>query len=215
MRAQRKLNWQRLTHDGWSTELRHEDYNITGTLKFNNGRQIGKRTAQKLLKAYWHKLDRMFFGHAAKKGAGIERWVFAEYGELGDNLHFHFKAKAPTETFFFCCVANTVWSKFHNQTSSKQLSEITPTINPKNSALYVSKSTRQFHFDEAGFSASHRNKANTNIESFQNIAQAQRILNQISISELTEAQQIVKEHIAKAEKRIQLRQYKAEARGAQ
>lgn len=214
MRIHTKSNWQKLTHEAWGKELSHEVYDITGTLKFNNGRRIGKTTAKKILKAYWHKLDRIFFGKSANKGIGIERWVFAEYGELGDNLHFHFKAKAPTEPFFFCCVANTIWSKLHAQTSSQQLSEITPTINPLLSARYVSKSTRQFHFDEVGFSASHRNKTNIDIESFQTLAQAKRILNQINQKELTQAQQIVEQHIAKAEQRLQLRQIRTEARGA-
>lgn len=213
MQKSYNLNWKKLTHDSWANELSNKDYDITGTLKFHNGRRVGKAAANKLLKAYWHKLDRIFFGHAANKGVGIERWVFAEYGELGDNLHYHFKAKAPTELVFFCAVANIIWSRMNPQTAAQKFNEITPTIDPTKSALYVTKSTKQFYFDEVGFSASHQNKKPINIENFQTLAQAKRILNQAGITEITQAKQLIKDQIKQAQKRIQLRQNKSETLG--
>lgn len=213
MHVHYNLNWRKLTHDGWAKELGNKDYDITGTLKFNNGRRVGKAAAHKLLQAYWHKLDRIFFGKAAKNGVGIERWVFAEYGELGDNLHYHFKAKAPTEPVFFCAVANLIWSEMNQQTAAQRFNEITPTIDPKKSALYVTKSTKHFHFDEVGFTASHRNKKPVNIEDFQTIEQANRVLNHIGIDEIYQAKNLVKDQIEQAQKRINLRQNKSEALG--
>lgn len=213
MQKSYNLNWKKLTHEGWAKELANKDYDITGTLKFNNGRRVGKAAANKLLKAYWHKLDRIFFGHAADKGVGIERWVFAEYGELGDNLHYHFKAKAPTEPVFFCAVANIIWSEMNQQTSAQRFSEITPTIDPSKSALYVTKSTKQFHVDEVGFSASHQNKKPVNVEDFQTHAQAKRVLNHVSRDEIYQAINLVKDQIEQAQKRINLRQNKSEALG--
>lgn len=213
MRVHYNLNWRKLTHDGWANELSNKDYDITGTLKFNNGRRIGKAAANKLLKAYWHKLDRIFFGSAAETGVGIERWVFAEYGELGDNLHYHFKAKAPTEPVFFCAVANIIWSGINQQTSAQRFSEITPTLDPNKSALYVTKGTKQFYFDEVGFSVSHQNKKPINIENFQTLEQAKRVLNQVSKDEIYQATNLVKDQIEQAQKRIQLRQNKSEALG--
>lgn len=214
MRIHYNLNWKKLTHEGWANELGNKDYDITGTLKFHNGRQVGKAAANKLLKAYWHKLDRIFFGHAVNKGVGIERWVFAEYGELGDNLHYHFKAKAPTEPVFFCAIANIIWSEMNRQTATQKFNEITPTIDPIKSALYVTKSTKQFYFDEVGFSASHRNTKIINIEDFQTLAQAKRIRNQANIAQINQATRLVEDQIEQAQKRIQLRQNKSETLGA-
>jgi hypothetical protein len=208
------LNWKKLTHDGWANELSNKEYDVTGTLKFHNGRRIGKATANKLLTAYWHKLDRMFFGRQAKKGVGIERWVFGEYGELGDNLHYHFKAKSPTEPVFFCAVANTLWSNFDQQTASPKFNEITPTIDSKNSARYVTKSTKHFFFDEVGFKASHRNKRIINYKDFQTISQAKRIENQISIDEIRQAMCLVEDQIEQAKYRIKIRQQKSVVLGA-
>ena len=215
MRTYNNLNWKKLTHDGWSNELAHEHYDVTGTLKFNNGRRVGKSTASKLLTAYWHKMDKLFFGVDAKKRIGVERWVFAEYGELGDNLHFHFKANSPTEPIFFCAIANLLWSNLDNLTASAKYNEITPTIDAVKSARYVTKGTRHFYFDEIGFKASHRNIADIDIENYQNIQQAQRIKNHFSSQKIIEAMDLVTQQAANAERNMKIRQTKAVASGAQ
>ena len=45
-----------------------QDWNMFGTLKFVNGRTIGRgKTANKLLRSYWNKIDRVFFGKAAER----------------------------------------------------------------------------------------------------------------------------------------------------
>lgn len=215
MRIYNKLNWKQLTHNAWSNELANLNYDVTGTLKFNDGRRIGKRTASKLLTAYWHRIDKLFFGHAAKKGVGVNRWVFAEYGELGDNLHFHFKAQAPCEPVFFCAIANLLWSSFDAQTASAKHNEITPTIDPLKSARYVSKGTKHFYFDELGFNASHRNQASINITNYQNKAQAQRVLHRFSKEKILQAMDFVSQQALEAEHKMKLRQIKAVASGAQ
>ena len=43
-----------------------QDCNVFGTLKFVNGRTIGRSSADKLLRSYWNRIDRMFFGKAAE-----------------------------------------------------------------------------------------------------------------------------------------------------
>jgi hypothetical protein len=215
MRTQQNLNWKKATHDGWARELAQENYDITGTLKFSDGRRVGKNTASKLLGAYWYRIDKLFFGHAAKKGIGVERWVFAEYGELGDNLHFHFKAKSPTEPVFFCAIANLLWSNFDPQTASAKYNEITPTIDPVKSARYVSKGTRHFYFDELGFKASHQNSKKIDIKGFQTQAQAQRILNRFSYEEISQAMELVTAQAAQAQRKIEIRHIRADALGAQ
>lgn len=215
MKIYTNINWKTITHNAWSNELSHAHYDITGTLKFNNGRYVGKSTASKLLTAYWKNMDRLFFGVHAKKRIGVERWVFAEYGELGDNLHFHFKAKSPTEPVFFCAIANLLWSNLDNLTASPKYNEITPTIDAVKSARYVTKGTRHFYYDEMGFKASHRNSTKINVENYQNIQQAQRIKNRFSSKIIIEAMELVTQQAAEAERNMKSRRTKAVALSAQ
>ena len=35
-----------------------QDWNVFGTLKFVNGRTIGRSSADKLLRSYWNRIDR-------------------------------------------------------------------------------------------------------------------------------------------------------------
>jgi hypothetical protein len=44
-----------------------QDWNVFGTLKFVNGRTIGRDSADKLLRSYWNKIDRLMFGKAAER----------------------------------------------------------------------------------------------------------------------------------------------------
>lgn len=213
MQQHYKINWKQRVGDRWQELLADDAYSVTGTLKFNRGTMIGRTTARNILNAYWHKLDRTFFGHAADKGIGIERWIFSEYGGTGDNLHFHFKAKAPIEPYYFCCIANVMWSKFHRQTSSSKYSWITPTVLKTNSSGYTVKDTRHFTYDARGLEASHQNTAGIDISTFQNAAQAQRIINKLSIEEIIKAQPTVDWQIEKTIQRILRRQRRAEVRG--
>ena len=40
--------------------LMTQDWDVFGTLKFVNGRTIGRKTANTLLRSYWNKIDRVF-----------------------------------------------------------------------------------------------------------------------------------------------------------
>jgi len=215
MQQHYNTNWKQRVGDRWKDLLADDAYTVTGTLKFNKGTMIGKRTASNILNAYWHKLDRTFFGHAANKGTGIERWIFSEYGSAGDNLHFHFKAKAPIEPYYFCCIANVMWAKFHRQTAGSIYNWITPTVLKKNSSGYAVKDTRHFTYDAMGLASSHQNAHVIDTTTFQNAAQAKRIINKASIDEITKAQQIVDWQIEQTIKRIYQRQRRAEVRGTQ
>ena len=208
-----KTNWNKQVRTTWAKLLADNTYTVTGTLKFNKGTLISSTAARNILKAYWHKLDRTFFGHAANKGIGIERWIFSEYGSTGDNLHFHFKAKAPIEPYYFCCIANVMWSKFHRQTASSIYNWVTPTVLKANSAGYAVKDTRHFTYDAMGLEASHQNQKALDTTTFQNAAQAQRIINKASLDEISKAQLIVDWHIEQTIQRIYQRQRRTEVQG--
>jgi hypothetical protein len=58
-----------------------QDWNVFGTLKFVNGRTIGRSSADKLLRSYWNRIDRMMFGKAAaRQNMRVPRWCFAHEG---------------------------------------------------------------------------------------------------------------------------------------
>jgi hypothetical protein len=213
MQQHHKTNWQQRVSYEWRELLADDAYTVTGTLKFNKGAMISSTAARNILKAYWHKLDRTFFGHAADKAIGIERWIFSEYGSTGDNLHFHFKAKAPIEPYYFCCIANVMWSKFHRQTAGSIHNWITPTVLKANSAGYTVKDTRHFTYDAMGLEASHQNQQALDTSTFQNAAQAQRIINKASLDEIAKAQPIVDWHIEQTIQRIFQRQRRTEVQG--
>ena len=74
--------------------LLEQDWDVFGTLKFVNGRSIGRTTAHKLLRSYWNKVDRVFFGHAAERqNMRVPRWCFAHEGQLQRELPYSFCAE--------------------------------------------------------------------------------------------------------------------------
>ena len=68
-----------------------QEWDVFGTLKFVNGRTIGRQTAHLLLRSYWNNIDRVFFGKAAERqDMRIPRWCFAHEGSDSENFHVHF-----------------------------------------------------------------------------------------------------------------------------
>ena len=55
--------------------LLEQDWDVFGTLKFVDGRRIGGSTADKLLRSYWNRIDRMFFGHAADRKGVLQTTI--------------------------------------------------------------------------------------------------------------------------------------------
>ena len=96
-----------------------QDWDVFGTLKFVNGRTIGRDTAQKLLRSYWNKVDRVFFGHAAdRQNMRVPRWCFAHEGSDSENFHIHFLLKSPiADAERACTVLNAIWAQHHGYTA--------------------------------------------------------------------------------------------------
>ena len=69
--------------------LMAQDWNVFGTLKFVNGRTIGRGIVlHKLLRSYWNKMDRVMFGKAAERqNMRVPRWCFAHEGSDSENFH--------------------------------------------------------------------------------------------------------------------------------
>ena len=117
-----------------------QDWNVFGTLKFVNGRTIGRRQRRyKLLRSYWNKMDRLMFGKAAERqNMRVPRWCFAHEGSDSENFHVHFALQAPIlDVDHMCCVLNAVWAQHHAQTASLAKNWIMPVQDRAAAASYV------------------------------------------------------------------------------
>jgi hypothetical protein len=99
--------------------LQEQDWDVFGTLKFVNGRTIDRKTANKLLRSYWNKIDRVTFGKAAERqDMRVPRWCFAHEGGDHENFHVHFVLQSTLQdTEHMCCLLNAVWAQHHAQTA--------------------------------------------------------------------------------------------------
>jgi hypothetical protein len=118
-----------------------QDWDVFGTLKFVNGRTIGRKTANKLLRSYWNKIDRVFFGKAAERqNMRVPRWCFAHEGSDHENYHIHFALQAPIpDVDHMCCTLNAVWAQHHNQTAPLAKNWITPVTDRTAVASYLTR----------------------------------------------------------------------------
>jgi hypothetical protein len=134
--AQRKRERRELI-----THLLEQDWDVFGTLKFVNGRTIRSTTSHKLLRAYWNRVDRVFFGHAAERqNTRVPRWCFAHEGSDAENFHVHFLLKSPiADTEHTCCVLNAIWAQHHLQTGPLAKNWIMPVTNRQNAVNYVTR----------------------------------------------------------------------------
>ena len=119
--------------------LMAQDWNVFGTLKFVNGRTIGRQTAHKLLRSYWNEIDRVMFGKAAERqNIRVQRWCFAHEGSDHENFHIHFVMPSPLQdTEYMCCLLNAVWAQHHDQTAPLAKNWIMPVQDSKAVASYV------------------------------------------------------------------------------
>ena len=119
--------------------LMAQDWNVFGTLKFVNGRTIGRETANKLLRSYWNKIDRVMFGKAAERqNMRVPRWCFAHEGSDSENFHVHFVMQSPLQdTEHMCCLLNAVWAQHHAQTAPLAKNWIMPVQDRAAVASYV------------------------------------------------------------------------------
>ena len=190
------MNWAKITKGAWEQEIAKGNFDVTGTLKFQNGRKIDRAKAEALLAAYWHRIDRIFFGrYAADDGMGVDRWCFIEFGECGENLHLHFVAKSPCDPILFCCVANAIWSGFNPDTAPLAKNWITPIQDQARTAAYITKETRHLRYDMAGLMCAHRNPGNYQYDNQGNSGQQTRILNRLTIEALEKAHHALEKQI--------------------
>jgi hypothetical protein len=196
--------WAKRTQRDWTNYIENSDLDVFGTLKFYNGATIGREKAAAIYAAYWHRVDQIFFGHAAKKGYCIERLCFEEYGESGDNLHIHFAAKSPIATSPFCAVLNAVWVNFNHSCANYAGNRIMPILYRAEAADYVAKDTRNLADGDLGLKLTRMYDGRKATEIFDPEAQIGRILTALTgpkfkgEGELEKAYKAVETHIEQA-----------------
>lgn len=200
------MNWHKKTQQEWQQEIISGDFDVFGTLKFNDGRSIGTTDAENLWRNYWRDIDRIHYGHAASKGLRIGRWCFEEKGASEDNLHMHFVAKAPYDTKVFCAILNALWVTTSDRAASLQYNHITPIEDKAKVASYVAKDTGKFWQGAAGLSCSHKNEAAIHTGELHAEAQIMRIKNSISDQLLIQAYDEASNQIEWARKNLAHRQ---------
>ena len=116
-----------------------QDWDLFGTLKFVNGRTIGRESANKLLRSYWNKVDRVIYGKAAERqNMRVPRWCFAHEGADHENFHVHFVMPSPLQdTEQTCCLLNAIWAQHHTQTAPLAKNWILPVQDRAAVASYV------------------------------------------------------------------------------
>jgi ribosomal protein L25 (general stress protein Ctc) len=122
-----------------SEHLLAQDWDVFGTLKFVNGRTIGRHGANKFLRSYWNKIDRVIYGKAAERqNMRVPRWCFAHEGSDSENFHVHFVIKSALhDTQSMCCLLNAVWAQHHTQTAPLAKNWIMPAQDRAAVARYV------------------------------------------------------------------------------
>ena len=205
------INWSKATHDAWTQDILNSGMDVMGVLKFCNGRHVTRYDAANLWAKYWHKMDRIFFGHAADKGFGIERRCFTEMGSDGDNLHMHFAALSPVTTKAFCAIANAVWVSMNRKNAPYASNWITPLLYADQGAAYTAKSTKAQAIDEAGLRHTWRNTNAQATLGFDAEAQIRRITNAVKLDQLEQAHDWVNVHIVEIKRRFEARQARGRA----
>lgn len=167
------------------------DWDVFGTLKFVNGRTIGRNTANKLLRSYWNRVDRVFFGHAAdRQNIRVPRWCFAHEGSDSENFHVHFLLRSPiADIKHACCVLNIVWAQHHQQTGPMSKNWIMPVKNRRDAVNYATREYWRMGSATVLDEISWDNTNSAEMAKYEHDAQAERIFRAASPLWRRQAQQ--------------------------
>lgn len=206
------MNWARKITAESIQKIMKGQYDVTGVLAFKDGERICHATAINLLTAFWHKVDRVFFGHAADKGYGINRLCFLEFGKSQKCIHLHFVAHSPIESNAFCAILNVLWNTFHEDTAELGKNWITPIYCKQAVVGYVTKEIWRFRDDQNVLNCDHMNTDDKAYSSFDIAAQANRIASQVTLTALDQALSHIPVHMILIRKRADRRRQEAEAK---
>ena len=178
-----------------------QDWDVFGTLKFVNGRTIGRHSANKLLRSYWNKMDRVIYGKAAERqNMRLPRWCFAHEGSDHENFHVHFVMKSALhDTQSMCCLLNAVWAQHHVQTAPLAKNWIMPVQDRAAVASYVTHEYWRMGSDTILDKLCWDQTSPNTIVQFAHEQQAQRLSRAASPLWLRQAQQALDDQQARYE----------------
>lgn len=188
--------------------LASKEWNIFGTLKFHPVRHIGANDAQKVIRHFWNRLDRVVYGKAAERGCRVQRWCFAHEGSHSDNYHVHFIAKSPISEDDFCCLSNVLWTKQDRSTASIQKNWITPVIHRDRVLYYLTKEVWKLGSISFDAALSYESTVQFHDSESNREAQRLRISRAVTSNELRAAQAALTLHKSETEVRLALRDRK-------
>lgn len=174
------MNWGKKIAENSISKIVNGPYNVTGVLTFKDGERICREKAIKLFNAFFRKADRVFFGHAADKGYGINRLCFLEFGKSQKCIHVHFVAQSMIDPVVFSAILKVLWHTLDDDTADLKSNWITPIHDKQAIAEYVTKEMWRFRDDSLVINCNHVNDDPAAYNSFCNDAQAQRIANHLT-----------------------------------
>lgn len=206
------MHWGKKIAESSITKIVKGPYDVAGVLAFKDGERICRDKAIKLFGAFWHKVDRVFFGQAADKGYGINRLCFLEFGKSQKCIHMHYVAQSTFDPITFSAILNVLWN-----TLSKDTAEIadnwTTSIHDKlATAEYVTKEMWRFRDDANVTNCDHQNINPEAYTSFDVEKRIQRIANHVDEELFEQALERVPVHMILIRERMKARQKAAAAK---
>jgi hypothetical protein len=162
----------------WNIERASKDLTIFGTLKLNrrDGEPLTEDEADKIIRTFWGKIDRVYYpSRAVKNGTRVKRLTYRHQGKWG-NGHYHFLAKAPNddpETFI--AIVKSLWavaSPFSNIGDSW----VQERYSPEGAAAYLAHESHSLGTETLKLNLSHLQDPQGNPEDYQTLEQARRIV---------------------------------------
>lgn len=162
----------------WNIERASKDLTIFGTLKLNrkDGEPLTEDEADKIIRRFWFKLDRVYYpSRAVEDGTRIKRLTYRHQGRWG-NGHYHFIAKPPNDDpdDFIAIVKNqwAVASPFANIGDSW----VEERYSPEGSAAYLAHESHSLGTDTLKLNLSHLDDPKGHPADYQTLEQARRIV---------------------------------------
>jgi len=162
----------------WNIEQASKDLTIFGTLKLNrkDGESLTEDEADKIIRTFWGKIDRVYYpSRAVKNGTRVKRLTYRHQGRWG-NGHYHFLAKAPNDDpKTFIAIVKNLWaiaSPFANIGDSW----VEERYSPEGTAAYLAHESHSLGADTLKLNLSHLQDPQGNPEDYQTLEQARRIV---------------------------------------
>ena len=153
-------------------------FTIFGTLKLDriDGESLSTQTADKIVKRFWAKVDRVYYpSRAVKHGTRVQRLIYWQQGGWGSN-HYHFLAKPPTDDpNSFIAVLTALWDGISPHTASGS-SWIQVSASPEGAAAYLAHEVSTLGTDSLKPDLTHLTAPLGKPADYQTAQQAQRLI---------------------------------------